>query len=116
MRKQASEDRDILVRAITAAAKKLGADSPLFPLVVTWLLDNVPALAGLFGDDSQLFWHNQYLRDPAISRDKHMLAVMKRHGYQSDDLETVRKRYDRWKSRFEKVFTTDAVLGEALMD
>lgn len=114
MRKQAKEDRDILVRAITATAREVRADSPLFPEVVTWLVDNVPALIGLFGDESQMYWEIQYLRDPAVSRDDHIVAVMKRHGFQPEDLEAVRRKFDRWKSRCEDIFTPDAPLGEVL--
>jgi hypothetical protein len=116
MRKPPIEDRDILVRAITAAARKLGGDNQLFPQVVTWLVDNVPALVGLFGEESHMYWEIQYLRDPAISRDDHMVAVMKRHGYQPEDLDAVRRRFDRWKSRCEDIFSPDASLGEVLWD
>jgi hypothetical protein len=116
MRKKDNEDRDILVRAITAAARALRADSPLFPRVVTWLVDNVPALVGLFGDESQMFWEIQYLRDPAINRDDHIVAVIQRHGYQPEDLDAVRKRYDRWQSRCRDIFAFDAELGDALWE
>jgi hypothetical protein len=116
MRKQANEDRDILVRSITAAARKLGGDNPLFPRVVTWLVDNVPALVGLFGNESQMLWEIQYLRDPAISRDDHIVAVMKRHGRPPEDLDAVRKQFDRWKSRCKEIFSPDSDLGDVLMD
>lgn len=114
MRKQPTEDQQLLVRAITAAARELGAESPLFPQVVAWFIDNVPALAGLFGDDCEMFRDIQYLRDPALSRDAHIASVMERYGYQPDDLDAVRKRYDRWQKRCEDIFSPEAALGEVL--
>ena len=116
MRKRATEDRDLLVRAITATARVLRADSPLFPQVVTWLVDNVQVLPGLFGAESQMYWEIQYTRSPDMNRDDHIIAVMKRHGYLPEDLEAVRRKYDRWKSRCRDIFALNAPLGEVLYD
>jgi hypothetical protein len=114
MRKQPTEDRDILVRAITAAARELGAESPWFPKAVTWFVDNVPALSGLFGDEGQMFWEIQALRDPAVSRDNHIAAVMSRYGRAPEHLDAMRKKYDRWQQRCRDIFAPDAELGDVL--
>lgn len=114
MRKQPTEDRDILVRAITAAARELGAESPWFPKAVAWFVDNVPALAGLFGDESQKFWDIEFLRDPAVSRDNHIANVMRKYGDQPEDLDAVRKKYDRWRQRCKDITAPDAELGDVL--
>ena len=114
MRKQPTEDRDILVRAITAAARELGAESPWFPKAVAWFVDNTPALVGLFGDESQMFWDIEFLRDAAVSRDNHIAGVMRKYGYQPEDLDAVRKKYDRWRQRCKDITAHDAELGDVL--
>jgi hypothetical protein len=116
MRKKASQDRDLLVRAITASARELGAASPMFPQVVTWLLDNSPVLDGMFGEESQMLWDIRYLRDPAVNRDDHIVAVMERYGRPPEHLEAVRRQYDRWRSRCDEIFAPDSPIGAALWD
>ena len=114
MRKRPTEDRDILVRAITAAARELRADNPCFPAAVEWFLDNAPALVGLFGEESLMYRDIQFFQDPAVSRDNHIAAVMKHYGYQPEDLDAVRKKYDRWRKRCQDIFGPEAEMGELL--
>jgi hypothetical protein len=114
MRKQPTEDRDILVRAITAAARELGPESPWFQKAVEWFVDNVPVLVGLFGQESQMYWDIKFLRDPATSRANHIATVIRNYGYQPDDFDAVVRKYDRWHQRSQDIFSEEAELGEVL--
>jgi hypothetical protein len=114
MRKQPKENRDILVRAMIAAARELGAESPWLPKAVTWFVDNVPALVGLFGDESQMYREIKYQRTPGVSRDNHIAKVMQRYGYEPEHLDAVRKKFDRWQHKCKDIFDPDTELGEVL--
>lgn len=114
MRKQHSDDRDIIVRAITAAARELGAENPMFPKAVAWFLDNVPAVVGLFDEESQMFWDIQYRQDPDVSREDHIHAVVSRYGYEPGDFVAITRRYDRWQERCEAIFLPESEMGDLL--
>jgi hypothetical protein len=86
----------------------------MFPLAVTWFLDHVPELVGLFGEESQMFWDIQYRQPPRTSKATHINTVMKQYGYRPRDFDAVSQRFNRWKRKCKAIFHPTSKMGEVL--
>jgi hypothetical protein len=94
-----SSQREVVTRAIAAAARCLGASNPLFVEAVRWCLDHAKYLDAMYGAGTLL---GDCMRRVLLggSRDDCILEAMDRHGLTEDDFDSVRRAFYRaWKQR-----------------
>lgn len=111
-------DRDLVARLIVSAHRVLPHPSQhdLFGVVVTWLLNNLPAIRA---DDDRLLWDIQHFRpELGVNLDDHIIYCLKRHGRSveeaAEELEATRRRYHRFRETWHQVAEED--LEEVLRD